>query len=85
MPAFDLSTIVRERKPDGESFPAEYLEMQSTRRAFLRAWNVWLRTGPSENDVNDEAESTSSAFRQVTDVSFTPTPRPSRYQPRRGR
>lgn len=85
MPALDLATIFPERKPVADTFPAEYLEMQSMRRAFLRSWHAWLRTGPDERDIRDEAESTASAHRQITEVAFMPEPRPGRYQPRRGR
>jgi hypothetical protein len=85
MPDVNLSTILPERKGAANTFPVEYIEMQSMRRAFLRAWSAWLRTGPSERDVKDEAESTASAHRQIAELSWMPEPRPSRYQPRRGR
>jgi len=85
MPGYDVAAMLPERKSNAE-FSAEYLEMQCLRRAFLRAWNVWLGTGPSQSDVEQEAYSTASAHRQITEVSFLPEPRPQvRRQHRRGR
>lgn len=85
MPDTNLSTILSDRKGNGDTFPAEYMEMQAMRRAFLRAWAAWIGTGPTERDIRDEAESTASAFRQIRELDFTPEPRQSRRQPRRAR
>ena len=80
MPVSNLSTILPERKADGDTFPAEYLEMQSMRRAFLRSWDAWLRTGPPAGDVEQEAYATASAHRQIADLAWMPTPPPASHQ-----
>lgn len=85
MPAHNLSTIISDRNGSaGDSFPAEYLEMQSMRRAFLRSWVAWINAGASQRDIRDEAESTASAFRQIRELDFAPESRGSK-QRRRGR
>jgi len=82
VPDMNLSTILPDRKGNGDKFPAEFMEMQAMRRAFLRSWAAWIGTGPIERDIRDEAESTASAFRQIRELDFAPEPRQRIYHRR---